>query len=112
MEHWLDIDTLEDERPVIARLMVGTVGATAAMMVAGLLWTTTDASAAAMVIAAVGISIASFLIVSTALPLNCRIGPFHSRSITCRLQSQRTLVDVIAVALTALVIANILTTTI
>jgi hypothetical protein len=112
MEQWLNIETLEDERPVIARLMVGTVGATAAMMVAGILWATTDASIAAMVIAAIGISIASFLIVSTALPLNCRIGPFHSRSLTCRLQGQRTLVDAIAVALTALVIANILTTTV
>jgi len=34
----------------------------------------------------------------------------HSRSIICRLQAQRRLVDVIAVALTVVVLLNIITT--
>jgi hypothetical protein len=112
MDQWLDIDVLEDERPVIARLMIGTVGATALMMVAGILWATTDASVTSMVIAAIGIAIASFLIVTTALPLECKIGAARKRSFTCRLQGQRTYVDVLAAGLAFLVIANILTTTI
>ena len=111
MDQWLDIDVLEDERPVIARLMVGTVGATALMMLAGILWATTDATVSSMVIAAIGIAIASFLVVTTALPLQCKIGPRRKRSFTCRLQNQRTIVDVIAAGLAILVIANILTTT-
>ena len=112
MDQWLDIDVLEDERPVIARLMIGTVGATALMMLAGILWATTDATVSSMVIAAIGIAIASFLVVTTALPLQCKIGPTRKRSFTCRLQNQRTIVDVIAAGLAVLVIANILTTTI
>jgi hypothetical protein len=104
-------DELE-ERPMSARLLVGTVGATALMMVAALLWAITDASRWALVIAAAGITIASFLIVLTALPLDCKIGPMHSRSLSCRLQSQRRLVDAIATVVAVLVIANILTTTI
>ena len=104
-------DELE-ERPMSARLLVGTVGATALMMVAALLWAIADASRWALVIAAVGITIASFLIVLTALPLDCKIGPVRSKSISCRLQSHRKLVDALATVVALVVIANILTTTI
>ena len=107
-----DIQTLVDENPVCARLLVGTVGATALMMVTAILWAVTDASRTALIIAAVGIPIASFLIVVTALPLNCKIGPMRSKSLTCRLQNRRTVVDAIATVLAVLVIANILTATI
>ena len=105
-----DIEAFVEERPVTARLMVGTVGATAVMMIAAILWSTTDAAVSTMVIAAIGITIASWLIVSTALPIDCKIGPMHSRTVICRLQTQRRLVDVIAVALTLLVLLNIVTT--
>ncbi len=105
-----DIEAFVEERPVTARLMVGTVGATAVMMIAAILWSTTDASASTMIIAAIGITIASWLIVSTALPIDCKIGPMHTRSLICRLQAQRRLGDVVAVALTVVVLLNIITT--
>ena len=54
-----DIEAFVEERPVTARLMVGTVGATAVMMIAAILWATTDASLSTMVIAAVGITVAN-----------------------------------------------------
>jgi hypothetical protein len=107
---WFDIDILEDERPVIARLMVGTVGATALMMLAGIIWATGDASVAAMVIAAIGIAIASFLIIATALPIQCTIGHTRRRSFTCRLQGQRKIVDAIAVVLTVVVLGYLVST--
>lgn len=107
-----DIETFVEERPVTARLLLGTVGATAVMMVAAIIWATTGASVSSMIVAAIGITIASWLIISTALPIDCKIGPVRSHSITCRLQGQRTVVDVLAGALVLLVIANILTTTI
>jgi hypothetical protein len=109
IQNW--VDELE-ERPMSARLLVGTVGATALMMVAALLWAITDASRWSLVIAAVGITVASFLIVLTALPLDCKIGPMHSRSLSCRLQSHRKLVDALATVVAIVVLANILTTTI
>jgi hypothetical protein len=46
------------------------------------------------------------------LPLDCKIGPVRRTSLTCRIQSRRTMVDVVAMALTALVIVNIVTMTI
>ena len=107
-----DIEAFVEERPLTARLLVGTVGATALMMIAAIIWATTDAPASAMVIAAVGITLASFLIVSTALPLDCKIGPMHGPTLTCRLQAHRRTVDMIATVLAILVIANIVTTTI
>jgi hypothetical protein len=107
---WLDIDILEDERPVIARLMVGTVGATALMMVAGIIWATSDASIASMIFAAIGIAVASFLIIATALPLQCTIGNRRKRSFTCRLQGQRKFVDAIAVILTVIVLGFLVST--
>ena len=107
-----DIEAFVEERPLTARLLVGTVGATALMMIAAIIWATTDAPASAMVIAAVGITLASCLIVSTALPLDCKIGPMHGPTLTCRLQAHRRTVDMIATVLAILVIANIVTTTI
>ena len=101
-----------DERPMSARLLVGTVGATALMMVSALLWAITDASRWALVIAAAGITIASFLVVLTAMPLDCKIGPMRSRSLSCRLQSHRKLVDALATVVAVVVIANILTETV
>ena len=112
MDQWLDIDGLEDERPLIARLMLGTVGSTALMMTAGIVWATSNAAVSSMVIAAAGIGIASFLMVTTALPLQCTIGADRSRSLTCRLQHRRMIVDAIATLLLLVVIANIVTMTI
>ena len=107
---WLDFDILEDERPVIARLMVGTVGATALMMVAGIIWATGDASIGPMIVAAIGIAIASFLVIATALPIECKIGPRRRRTFTCRLQGQRKYVDTLAIALTVVVLGYLITT--
>jgi len=107
-----DIQTLVEERPVIARLLVGIVGATALMMVTSIIWATTGASWISMAIGTIGITIASFLVIATALPLDCKIGPMRSKSVTCRLQNRRTVVDTIAMILTVLVIANIVTMTI
>ena len=101
-----------DERPMSARLLIGTVGATALMMVTAVLWAVTDASRSGLLIAAIGITLASFLVVLTALPLDCKIGPMRSRSLSCRLQSQRRVVDAFATVLAVLVIVNILTATI
>ena len=39
-----DIQTLVEERAFVARLLAGTVEATALMMVTAILWTVTDAS--------------------------------------------------------------------
>ncbi len=113
MENLLDdIQTLAEDRPVIARLLVGTVGATALMMVTSIIWAMTAASWISMFIGVFGIGIASFLAITTALPLNCKIGPAKSRSLTCRLQGRRAMVDTVALILTVLVIANIVTMTI
>jgi hypothetical protein len=65
-----------------------------------------------MAVGVAGIAVASFLAISSALPLDCKIGPVRRTSLTCRIQSRRTLVDVVAMALTTLVIVNIVTMTI
>ena len=101
------IDTLIEERPVIARLLVGVIGATAATMAISLAWAQSDASILSLVIGLVGIALASGLVVATALPLECRIGPGRHRSIPCRLQRRRLMVDSIAFALALLVIVNV-----
>lgn len=80
-----DIQTLVEERPLIARLLVGIVGATALMMMTSIVWATSSASWVSMAIGVVGITIASFLAITSALPLDCKVRPVRSRSLTCRI---------------------------
>ena len=101
------IETLIEERPVIARLLVGVIGATAATMAIGLAWAQADASVLSLVIGLLGIALASGLVVATALPLECKVGPGRHRSLPCRLQARRFVVDSIAFALALLVIVNV-----
>ena len=101
-----DIDTLIEERPVIARLLVGTIGATAALMVVLLKWAQADASVTSLIVTAALILGASALIVLTALPINCQIGPMRRRSVACRLQARRFVVDSIAFAMVLVVIVT------
>ena len=74
-----NIETLVEERPVIARLLVGTIGATAALMAIGIHWAAADSS-----VVMSSISHASPLalhVVSTIdgvlanLPHRCHFGP-------------------------------------
>jgi hypothetical protein len=99
-----NIDTLIEERPVIARLLVGTIGATAAFMIIGIQWASRDGSALSLIVAGALIVIAAALIVITALPIECKIGPMTRRSIPCRLQARRFVVDSIAFGLVLAVI--------
>lgn len=101
------IETLIEERPVVARLLVGVIGATAATMAIGLIWARSDASALSLLIGMIGIVLASTLIVATTLPLECKIGPGNYRSLPCRLQARRFVVDSIAFAVALLVIVNV-----
>jgi hypothetical protein len=106
------IETIVEERPLIARLLVGTIGATAALMVIGLHWASTDASIWALLIGAGGILLASSLIVLTCLPFDCKVSPNHRVSVPCRLQARRFLVDAVALLVALLVIVNVFVTTV
>jgi hypothetical protein len=104
------LETIVDERPVIARLMVGTIGATAALMVIGIHWASTDASVVTLLLGAAGITLASALLVLTVLPIECKFGPGRHLSIPCRLQARRLWVDTLALAVALLVIVNLFVT--
>ncbi len=101
------IDTLIEERPVIARLLVGVIGATAALMVIGIQWASADASIRWLLIAGALILAAAAIVVLTALPLDCRVLPAGRRSLACRMQARRFLVDSVAFGLVLVVIVSV-----
>jgi hypothetical protein len=106
------IETIVEERPVIARLLVGTIAATAALMVIGIHWASADASVSTLLLGALGILLASAVLVVSVLPLECRIGPGRHASIPCRIQARRFLFDSAALVLVLLVIVNIFIATV
>lgn len=106
------IETIVEERPVCARLLVGTIGATAALMVIGIHWASSDASVSTFLLGAAGILLASSLLVLAVLPLECKVSPDRHISLPCRIQARRLLYEAIALGLVLLVIVNIFITTV
>ena len=115
MDNQFSLDSIEsivEERPVIARLLVGTIAATAALMVIGIHWASADASVSTLIIGAIGIILASAVLVVSVLPIECRISPDRHISLPCRIQSRRFLFDAAALVVVLLVIVNIFITTV
>ena len=107
-----NIDALIEERPVIARLLVGVIGATAALMVIGIQWAASDASVRWLLIAGALIVAAAALVVVTALPIDCRVLPAGRKSLACRMQGRRFVIDSIAFGLILVVIVSVFSATI
>lgn len=115
MDNQFSLDSIEsivEERPVIARLLVGTIAATAALMAIGIHWASSDASVATLAVGALGILLASAILVVSALPIECKIGPGRHISLPCRIQARRFLFDAAALIVVLLVIVNIFITTV
>lgn len=100
------IETIVEERPLIARLLVGTIAATAALMVIGIHWASSDASVWTLILYGTAITLASSVVVLTALPIECKVGPGRRLSIPCRLQARRLLVDALALGVALLVLVS------
>ena len=107
-----NIDALVEERPVLARLMIGTIGATAALMVICFQWAQSEASVMWLLVAGAAVLVAATVVVVTALPLDCKVLPAGRRSLPCRMQARRLVLDAIAFGAVLVVIVSIFSATI